>query len=549
MDGDLILNITFPKSRDLEKSAEKSISTAFNDSKNSEKTKQYTRDKKKIWPKIYSEDDAKNSMPEALSSNVSNMLDSLPSAHTLNKSKPKQNKGRESNKSKKRILDVQPKVPSQATTKSSQSAVVNPVPKSGIFQGNPEIPDLQCIIEPVKSNKSIYSTDKSFSDLNIMPRLKAYISEKMKFEHLTKVQAEALPVLLSGKDALITAETGSGKTLAYAIPVVQNLQAIEPPIKRADGPNALVFAPTRELALQSYDVFHSLTQSVIRIVPTCIIGGQKRKSEKARIRKGANIIISTPGRFVDHLENTCCLNLENVQWLVFDEADRLLDMGFQSSINKILAAVKEKSKCNQQVVLLSATLTPGVEKLVNLSLTDPERVKITPEKQAEFMFIEKHSGLKLEKASLPSSLTQYVTIVPMKIKLISLLAFINYHCIQKREKLLVFLSCRDSVVFHHDILRKCDLTEYNPKSAPIFTFQLHGGMTQQERTSAVLEFKKTEYGVVFCTDVAARGLDIPNVQWVIQYDSPGSPVNYIHRVGRTARAGNEGILLQSLIIV
>ena len=435
-------------------------------------------------------------------------------------------------------------VKSKQILQKSKKSVTMPVPKTGIFFGNPDIPDLPKTNKQAVQEEDIYSSKVFISDLDILPKLKTYICEKMNFQKLTKVQAEALPVLLSGHDALITSETGSGKTLAYAIPVVESLQATSPPISRGDGPLALVFAPTRELALQSYDVFKSLTQPVIRIVPTCIIGGQKKKSEKARIRRGANIIISTPGRFNDHLDNTACLDLQNVRWLIFDEADRLLDMGFQHQINRILSAVREKSDFTQQVVLLSATLTPGVEKLVELSLNKPVRIEIKSEKKGtDFMFVDRYTGLKIEKVSLPNTLVQHVVLVPSKIRLITLLAFINYHCAQRKEKVLVFLSCRDSVVFHHNVLKRGEFTDYNPHEALISIFQLHGGMNQHERTETMQKFKKANSCVVFCTDVAARGLDIPSVDWVIQYDSPGSPINYIHRVGRTARAGKQGNLL------
>ena len=541
-----MLNITFPK---LEYSAPrisvKKANTTVDRASKSQvsmkkkilKRKKFTADLKNK-PIKKTKESVKKIQPEIAKNITSQFIEASTVSKTLHKA------------SHSEPITDETKESDNVKSKNSQRAVVNPVPKSGIFVGNPEIPTLQCIVEPIPSNKSIYSSENLFSKLDISPRLKSYICEKMNFQNMTDVQAKSMPVLLSGKDALITAETGSGKTLAYAIPVVQTLQAIDPPITRSSGPNALVFSPTRELALQCYEVFQSLTQSVIRIVPTCIIGGQKRKSEKARIRKGANIIVSTPGRFIDHLDNTCCLSLENVQWLIFDEADRLLDMNFQESINKILAAVKEQSKHSQQVVLLSATLTPGVEKLVDLSLNEPVKIEVHPEKKAEYMFIEKHSGLKVEKAALPSGLTQYVVLVPVKVRLVSLIAFIHLHCVQSKEKLLVFLSCRDSVAFHHDVLKKCKFSDYNPEECSLSIFQLHGGMTQTERTNAVQKFKKVDAGVVFCTDVAARGLDIPNVQWVIQYDSPGSPVNYIHRVGRTARAGNKGdVFVQAKCIV
>uniref|UniRef100_H2YP16 ATP-dependent RNA helicase n=1 Tax=Ciona savignyi TaxID=51511 RepID=H2YP16_CIOSA len=357
---------------------------------------------------------------------------------------------------------------------------------------------------------------------------------------MTKVQTKSIPILLDGKDALIRSQTGSGKTLAYALAVIQNLQSLIPHVTRQSGPTALVFVPTRELALQTFEVFQRLTLPVRRIVATCIVGGQKRKSEKARLRKGSNIIISTPGRFIDHIENTHCLSLAGVKWIVFDEADRLLDMGFQKNINQILRSVKEQSKIKQQVVLLSATLTKGVENLVNLALMDPVYIEtdLKTEKQAQ-IFVDPYTGLNVEKAMLPSKLTQYVTVVPSKLRLVTLLAFINKKSnLEESGKILVFLSCRDSIDFHFKLLDK--MAEFLDIKVKFQHFQLHGGMSQSERTKTIQDYRRVKSGVLLCTDVASRGLDIPKVDWVVQHNSPGNPVDYVHRVGRTARAGKNG---------
>ena len=350
---------------------------------------------------------------------------------------------------------------SNVVYKKKESGFKTVTGKSLQTKPNLEFDNLNLKLDAAEKNiteDNVYHSKTVFSELELFPKLIQHVMQKMHFQKLTKVQEKAIPTLLVGKDALITSETGSGKTLAYAVPVFHSLHETLPTITRTDGPIALIFTPTRELALQSYEVFHSLTQCAVRIVATCLMGGQKRKSEKAHIRKGINIIVSTPGRFVDHLKNTSCLDLQNVSWLVFDEADRLLDMGFQDQINHILTAVQERSDYTQQVVLLSATLSPGVEKLVSLSLKNPVRIEMKPEnKKSDYVFIECQTGLRLEKASLPKSLTQYVTLVPSKLHLIALVAFVNMHCFQQNEKLLVFLSCRDSVIFHYNILKKVEV--------------------------------------------------------------------------------------------
>nr|CAB3237004.1 probable ATP-dependent RNA helicase DDX31 [Phallusia mammillata] len=440
------------------------------------------------------------------------------------------------------------KVPSLKTKEENVTKVTRPIKRDNhtqmvktksIFSGNPDIPELDLPKPAPRKVKKVTPINK-FIDLDIHPGLKSYIVEKMELEQMTPVQAAALPVLLEGQDALIRSQTGSGKTLAYALSVIQTLQEIKPEVTRQNGPMAIVLTPTRELAQQSYAVFQQLTLPIRRLVATWLVGGQNRKSEKARIRKGVNIIVSTPGRFVDHLENTSCLNLENIKWLVFDEADRLLDMGFQKDINKVLKEIKKQTETKPQTVLLSATLNRGVENLVDLTLTSPAKVDVNDAKGLKSdssNFVDPSTGLEVEKVSLPEKLQQHVVVVPSKLRLISLFSFIMEKV--SSAKILVFLSCRDSVEFHFHIL-KLFLEHHRQTAWAKNVFQLHGGMAQKDRTETMIKFKKSKLSVLLCTDVAARGLDIPRVDWVVQYTSPGSPVDYIHRVGRTARAGQKG---------
>jgi len=421
-------------------------------------------------------------------------------------------------------------------------------PGKSIHVGNPKIPSLETLLKPTEK-ESKYTTNKTFDDLNIFPALKTYIKEKLQLEEMTPVQFQTIPILLSGKDTLIRSETGSGKTLAYALSVVQSLQSVNPLIHREYGPTALVLTPTRELALQSYSVFQKLTLPVQRLVPTCLMGGQKRKSEKARLRKGVNIVVSTPGRLTDHIQNTSCLSLKHVKWLIFDEADRLLDMGFQKDITGISAAVKGQSTEKYQTVLLSATLTKGVENLVDLTLTDPERVivstRVSDCKTSVATFVDPATGLNIEKVALPDKLKPFISVVPSKLRLVALLMFIMAKQ-RENKKILIFFSCRDSVEFHYQLFK--EITCEQGMTIVSSVLQLHGGMNQEERNEAVGIFKLAESSLMLCTDVAARGLDIPGVDWVVQYTSPGNPVDYIHRVGRTARAGRDGKYLTSKLL-
>nr|XP_039259215.1 probable ATP-dependent RNA helicase DDX31 [Styela clava] len=426
--------------------------------------------------------------------------------------------------------------------------------KSSLFNQNPQIPKVsQPDISSVQED--IFSRE-NFSDLEIHPHLLSYINHNLKLKNMTSIQQKAIPVLLSGRDALVKSQTGSGKTLAYAIPVIHRIQEIKPNIKRKDGPIAMVLVPTRELALQSYDVFSKLTLPFCRIVATWIIGGENRKSEKSRIRKGINIIIGTPGRILDHIQTTEALSLANLRWLIFDEADRLLDMGFQKQVDAIRNAVKNQSTKKCQNVLLSATLSDKVQRLVDLALHNPCHVQVTN--------TDVDSGIEKEDDeifALPEKLIQHVCIIPSKLRLVALATFLKAKQLRNKPvKVIVFLSCRDSVEFHYHLLKHVlrkpkldngmeiplDIDLADSEVEHVNIVQLHGGLSQNERQEVFHSFSISDTGILLTTDVAARGLDLPSVHWVIQYTSPGSPVDYIHRAGRTARAGNKGNALLML---
>lgn len=442
--------------------------------------------------------------------------------------------------------DQQPKA--GTNTQSTSKPSVGPW-KSSLFNQNPEIPKINQV-EVSEVSEKIFSKSK-FSDLGLHPHLVSCVSEKLGLTQMTSIQQESVPVLLQQKDALIKSQTGSGKTLAYALPMVQMLQSKNPKISRTDGPVALILTPTRELALQSYEIFASLTKPFCHIVPSWIIGGENRKSEKSRIRKGVNIVVGTPGRVLDHIQTTKNFSLHNLCHLIFDEADRLLDMGFQRQIDMILKELNSAtSKQKYQTVLLSATLSEKVECLASVTLNNPVRIQVanatcedSMQEEAESIFAQ------------PDNLKQHVCVVPSKLRLVCLVTFMKTRLTHNiKTKMVVFLSCRDSVEFHyqlfHRILRhpKADIGLNVPgdfdladvELEEVQISELHGGMSQTERQTVFHKFSASESGVLLTTDVAARGLDLPSVTWVIQYTCPGSPVDYIHRVGRTARAGKSG---------
>ncbi|KAL2962049.1 hypothetical protein AAZX31_17G119200 [Glycine max] len=365
----------------------------------------------------------------------------------------------------------------------------------------------------VKNNggSGIMSTE-SFESLGLSePTYKAIMD--MGFHHMTQIQARAIPPLLIGKDVLGAARTGSGKTLAFLIPAVELLYNVK--FTPRNGAGVIVICPTRELAIQTHAVakellkYHSQTLGLV-------IGGSARKIEAERIAKGINLLVGTPGRLLDHLQNTKGFIYKNLKCLMIDEADRILEANFEEEMKQIIKILPK----NRQTALFSATQTKKVEDLARLSF------QTTP------IYIDVDDGRT--KVTNEGLLQGYV-VVPCAKRFIVLYSFLKRH---QSKKVMVFFSSCNSVKFHADIL---NLIQLNCSS-------IHGKQKQQSRTTTFFDFCKAEKGILLCTDVAARGLDIPAVDWIVQYDPPDEPKEYIHRVGRTARGeGGKGNALLFLI--
>uniref|UniRef100_A0A1B0CV16 ATP-dependent RNA helicase n=2 Tax=Lutzomyia longipalpis TaxID=7200 RepID=A0A1B0CV16_LUTLO len=421
-------------------------------------------------------------------------------------------------------------------------------------------------VNPLK--ESLFS-GQPMSALGLHAHLVKNLDDQLQIKELTSIQQRAIPSILEQKDVLIRSQTGSGKTLAYALPVVQILQNIRPKLTRDCGIQALVVAPTRELVIQTYELFVKLLKPFTWIIPGYLCGGEKRKSEKARLRKGINIMIGTPGRLCDHLNHTQSFQLDSVKWLILDEADRLLELGYEKDVRRIVDCLNER-ECegeskSRQTLLLSATLTPAVEKLAGLALNDPLFVDNTESARSEFkedfskVVQEAISG---EKLVVPDTMKQIFVVLPPKLRLAALSGLIAFEHRRKTDaKLLIFLATQDLVDFHHDIMvealtRKVieeedeDIEGENESGDDgeekecllkgVRFFKLHGSMTQTERKSVFKEFRNCKSGVLLSTDVAARGLDVPEVDCVVQFTPPQKLSDYVHRIGRTARAGRSG---------
>ncbi|CAG7731113.1 unnamed protein product [Allacma fusca] len=331
------------------------------------------------------------------------------------------------------------------------------------------------------------------------------------FAKPTEVQKESIGLALRGLDILGAAKTGSGKTLAFLIPVLELLN--NKLWSNQDGLGALIITPTRELAYQIYETLKRVGQKH-DFSAGLVIGGKDLKFERKRVDQ-VNIIICTPGRLLQHMDENPMFTCDNLQILVLDEADRCLDMGFQQTMNSII----ENLPKDRQTLLFSATQTKSLKDLARLSLKSP--VYVSVHENAQF--------------STPESLQQSYLVCPLESKLDMLWSFLKHH---KKSKILVFLSSCKQVRFIHMLF--CRMRP------GMSVLALYGTLHQLKRMSVYEEFSKKQSVVLFATDIAARGLDFPSVDWVLQLDCPEDATTYIHRAGRTARYNKNG---ESLLIL
>ncbi|TFY67036.1 hypothetical protein EVJ58_g1894 [Rhodofomes roseus] len=353
---------------------------------------------------------------------------------------------------------------------------------------------------------------KAFADLPISDYTKRGL-KKAYFTEMTDIQAKSLPVSLKGKDVLGSARTGSGKTLAFLVPVLEMLYRKK--WGPQDGLGALIISPTRELAVQIFDVlrsiggYHSFSAGLV-------IGGKNLKDESERLSR-MNILVATPGRLLQHMDQTIGFDCDNLQTLVLDEADRILDMGFHRTLTALLSHLPK----SRQTLLFSATQTDSVASLARLSLTDPVAI-----------------GVAESSASLvtPASLQQHYVVTALDQKLSLLWSFLKSHL---QNKTLVFLSSCKQVRFVFETFRRMH------PGVPLL--HLHGKQKQTTRLATFQRFTGMQKAVLFATDVAARGLDFPAIDWVVQVDAPEDAETYVHRVGRTARYESAGRALLFLV--
>lgn len=345
----------------------------------------------------------------------------------------------------------------------------------------------------------------TFKDLNLSEPIQRALTAEG-YTTPTPIQQQAIPVVLQQKDLLGCAQTGTGKTAAFALPILQLLDAEKRNGTGYKHIRALVLTPTRELAVQIHDSFNTYGKNT-GLKADVIFGGVSQHTQTLALRNGTDVLVATPGRLLD-LMNQGHIYLSHLQFFVLDEADRMLDMGFIRDIHKIIRELPDE----RQTLLFSATMPPEIEKLANNLLRNPTKVEVTPvsstvEKIAQSVYF-------VDKAKKPALLVHLLQD-----------AAINRCVIFARTK-----HGADRIAKH--------LTQANIKAAA-----LHGDKSQEQRQRNLQNFKSGRVRIMVATDIAARGIDIDDITHVINYDLPNVPETYVHRIGRTGRAGNTGIAI------
>jgi len=337
----------------------------------------------------------------------------------------------------------------------------------------------------------------TFSQLGLAPA-QVRSCESLGYTEPTPIQLQAIPVVLSGQDLIGCAETGTGKTAAFLLPIIQKITE-----KAKPGVRVLVLAPTRELASQIQKNYNELNP-VRANRSAIIIGGASARTQMTELRRGVAVVIATPGRLLDLVERGA-VNLSMIEFLVLDEADRMLDMGFLPAIRRILAMLPAK----KQTLLFSATMSSDIEKLARTTMKEPKLIEVSPRGQAASM---------VEQSAYP---------VAQESKTALLLDLLER---EKFERVLVFTRTRRGAERLSHILSARDHS----------VNRIHSDRTQPQREAALRAFRDGRTRVLVATDIAARGLDVDAVSHVINFDVPSAPEDYVHRIGRTGRAGNTG---------
>ncbi len=340
-----------------------------------------------------------------------------------------------------------------------------------------------------------------FDEYNISPEIKKNLS-KLGFKRPTDIQFKSIPSILKGEDVLAIAQTGTGKTAAFAIPVIDMIDA-KKRIKRPDGIKCLVMVPTHELVIQLTEVFIKLSRHT-RVTTFGIYGGVEQEPQIEKLNKGVDILIATPGRMFD-LRSQGYLNLDRIEILILDEADHMLDLGFIGDIQDLMRHLPKK----RQTLFFSATINKKIKKLAYSLVTNAIRIQISP------------------KNPVAKNVNHKVIFVSMDDKRFFLERIVNEN---EKSKILVFVRTKV----------RAERVKKAMGRVGIEAITIHGDKDQRDRNAVMNQFKTGDVKLLIATDVSARGIDIPDVDIVVNYDLPDKDENYVHRVGRTGRGKNKG---------
>ncbi len=341
-----------------------------------------------------------------------------------------------------------------------------------------------------------------FEDYNFSAEVIMSIS-KLGFKKPTDIQFKTIPHVLKGEDVLAIAQTGTGKTAAFAIPIIEKLHSRKKNQSRKDGIKALVMVPTRELAIQINEVFVEIARNT-RVKSYCVYGGVEQDPQIQKLEKGIDVLIATPGRMFD-LVSQGYINLSRINTLVLDEADHMLDLGFIKDIRDLMRHLPKK----RQTLFFSATIDKEIKKLAYSLVINPIRIQISP------------------KDPVAKNVDHAIAFIEMDDKRFFLEKIIKNH---PESKFVVFTRTK---VRAERVLKAME-------RVAIEAVSIHGDKDQKDRSEVMTKFKKGDIKVLIATDVSARGIDIPDVDYVVNYDLPEQAENYVHRVGRTGRGRNKG---------
>ena len=345
----------------------------------------------------------------------------------------------------------------------------------------------------------------SFTSLGLSDFLIQAVND-LGYEQPTPIQLKAIPPILDGHDLLAAAETGSGKTAGFVLPILEKMQDALP--ARSNHANVLILVPTRELAVQVEEAVQQYSKQFPRKLKSlAVYGGVSINLQMQAMRSGCDIVVATPGRLIDLFKRNA-IDLRAIHTLVLDEADRMLDLGFADELDDILDELPQR----RQNLLFSATFPQGVRALTQEILVNPVEIEIKQE------------------ASIPEQLEQRAIEVDRHNRTMLLKHLITT---EKWSRVLIFVASKRTA---NNVILKLSRADINAQA-------LHGDLTQSERSSALADFKSGRCKILVATDLAARGIDIPHMPCVLNYDLPRSPADYVHRIGRTGRAGEVGLAL------